>query len=241
MLKLVRVEAKLFLREGASVIFAILFPTVLLLVLGAIPALRTPDPMFGGTRFIDGYAGTLVVITLAFLGLQRVPTTVATYRERGVLRRLSTTPLHPGKLLAAQLLVNLIAAVVAVLLVVAVGRLVFDIGLPHHLVGFTLTVLLGAASLFSFGLVIAALASTAKAAAGWATVAFMLVMFFGGAYLPRFLLPDAVNTVGQYLPPGVAALQDSWVGTAPSPPHLAVMAVIALLAGTVAARTFRWE
>ena len=55
------------------------------------------------------------------------------------------------------------------------------------------------------------------------------------------LLPDALNTVGQYLPPGVVALQDSWTGTAPSPGHLAVMALIALGAGTVAARTFRWE
>jgi ABC-2 type transport system permease protein len=240
-LKVVQVEAKLFVREGATVVFAVLFPTVLLLVLGAIPALRTPAEVFGGQRFVDGYVGTLVVITLAFLGLQRVPTTVATYRERGVLRRLGTTPLHPGKLLAAQLLVNLAAALVSVGLVVAAGRLVFGIALPHHPAGFLLAVLLGAASLFALGLVIAALAPTAKSAAGWSTLAFMLIMFFGGAYLPRFLLPDVLNTVGQYLPPGVAALQDSWTGTAPSPAHLAIMALIALCAGTVAAKTFRWE
>jgi ABC-2 type transport system permease protein len=240
-LKVIQVETKLFLREGAPVVFAVLFPTVLLLVLGAIPALRTPDAVFGGARFIDGYAGTLVVIALGFLALQRLPTAVATYRERGVLRRLGTTPLHPGKLLAAQLLVNLVAALVSVGLTVVTGRLVFGIDLPHHLFGFVLAVLLGAASLFAFGLVIAAHAPTAKSAAGWSALAFGLVMFFGGAYLPRFMLPDAVNAVGQYLPPGVAALQDSWVGTAPSAAHLAIMAVIALGAGTVAARTFRWE
>ncbi|MFD9736807.1 ABC transporter permease [Umezawaea sp. NPDC059074] len=241
MLKVIQVEAKLFLREGASVAFAVLFPTILLLVLGAIPALRTPDPKFGGLRFIDGYAGTLVVITLAFLGLQRLPAAVATYRERGVLRRLGTTPMHPGKLLAAQLLVNLLAAVVSVVLVVGVGKAVFDIALPHSPVGFLAAVLLGAAALFALGLVIAALAPTAKAAAGWATLAFMLIMFFGGAYLPRFLLPDVLNAIGQYLPPGVAALQDSWIGTAPSLLHLVIMTLIALLAGTVAAKTFRWE
>jgi len=240
-LKVIQVEAKLFLREGTSVVFAVLFPTILLLVLGAIPALRTPDPKFGGLRFVDGYAGTLVVITLAFLGLQRLPTTVATYRERGVLRRLGTTPMHPGKLLAAQLLVNLLAAVVSVVLVVGVGKAVFDIALPHSPFGFLAAVLLGAAALFALGLVIAALAPSAKAAAGWATLAFMLIMFFSGAYLPRFLLPDVLNTIGQYLPPGVAALQDSWIGTAPSLLHLAIMTLIALLAGTVAAKTFRWE
>jgi ABC-2 type transport system permease protein len=241
MLKVIQVETKLFLREGGSVVFAVLFPTILLLVLGAIPALRTPDPNFGNLRFVDGYAGTLVVITLAFLGLQRVPTTVATYREKGVLRRLATTPLHPAKLLASQLIVNLVAAVVSVVLVVVVGKVVFDITLPHSPVGFILATLLGATSLFALGLVVAALAPTARAAGGWATVLFMLIMFFGGAYLPRFLLPDVIATIGEYLPPGVGALQEAWVGTAPQPLHLAIMALITLVAGTVAARTFRWE
>ena len=241
MLKVIQVEAKLFLREGATVVFAVLFPTILLLVLGAIPALRTPDPIFGNLRFVDGYAGTLVVITLAFLGLQRVPAAVATYREKGVLRRLATTPLHPAKLLASQLIVNLVAALLSVVLVVAVGKVVFDINLPHSPGGFILATLLGATSLFALGLVVAALAPTARAAGGWATVLFMLIMFFGGAYLPRFLLPDVLNTIGQYLPPGVGALQEAWVGTAPQPLHLAIMALITLVAGTVAARTFRWE
>jgi ABC-2 type transport system permease protein len=240
MLKVIQVETKLFLREGNAVLIAVLFPTILLLVLGAIPALRTPDPIFGNLRFVDGYAGTLVVITLAFLGLQRVPTTVATYREKGVLRRLATTPLHPAKLLVAQLTVNLAAAVVAVVLVVAVGKVVFDINLPHSPGGFILATLLGATSLFALGLVVAALAPTARAAGGWAGVLFMLIMFFGGAYLPRFLLPDVLNTIGQYLPPGVGALQEAWIGTAPQPLHLAIMALITLVAGTVAARTFRW-
>ncbi|PRY40344.1 ABC transporter permease [Umezawaea tangerina] len=241
MLKVIRVEAKLYLREGVMAYFSLLFPTILLLVLGAIPMLRSPDPTFGGLRFIDGYVGTLVVITLGYLGLQRVPTTVATYREKGVLRRLSTTPLHPAKVLTAQLVVNLAAAVTSVVLVVAAGKLVFDIDLPHHPVGFVLATLLGATSLFALGLVIAALAPTARAATGVAGVLFILIMFFGGAYLPRFLLPEAVNTVGRYLPPGVAALQNAWVGTAPEPLHLVIMALITAFAGTVAARTFRWE
>jgi ABC-2 type transport system permease protein len=36
-------------------------------------------------------------------------------------------------------------------------------------------------------------------------------------------------------------MQDAWTGTGPRPLHLAVMAVIAIAAGTVAARAFRWE
>jgi ABC-2 type transport system permease protein len=241
MLKIIRMESLLFLRERSMVVFSVLLPTVLLLVLGAIPALRTPDPLFGGARFIDSYLSSLVVITLAFLGLNKLPTTIATYREKGILRRLSTTPMNPAKLLGAQLVISLVAAVVSIVLLVVVGNVVFDIDLPHNPGALIVVVLLGASSLFALGLVAAALAPTARAASGWATVLFLVVMFFGGVYLPRYLLPDFVKGIGDYLPPGVQALQDAWLGTAPQVSQMAIMALIALVAGTVAAKSFRWE
>ncbi|GAA0209566.1 ABC transporter permease [Saccharothrix mutabilis subsp. mutabilis] len=241
MTKIIAIEWKLFLREPAAAVFGILFPTVLILVLGAVPALRTPDPAFGNQRFVDAYVSTLVVIALAFLCLNKLPSTVATYREKGVLRRYSTTPVHPGKLLAAQLVVNTIAAAISVVLVMVVCRLVFAIDLPHHPLGFFAACLLGTTALSAVGLLIAAWAPTARAANGWATAVFMLVMFFGGAYLPRFLLPDVLVRIGEHLPPGVGALQDAWLGTAPSLVHLGILALTTVVAGTVAARSFRWE
>ena len=70
---------------------------------------------------------------------------------------------------------------------------------------------------------------------------FLVTMFFGGVYLPRFLLPDVVARIGDYTPPGVQALLDAWTGTSPQPLHLAIMAVIAVAAGVGAAKLFRWE
>lgn len=241
MLKIVEIEARLFLRDRLNSLFAVLFPSLLLLVLGAVPILRTPDENFGGQRFIDTYVSALIVFTLAFIGLQRVPTVVAAYREKGVLRRLSTTPMHPARLLAGQMIVNLVAAVVSVLLTIFVGFAVFGIDLPHHPAGLALAVLLGGAGTFGLGLVIAALAPNARAAGGWATAVFMLLMFFGGVYLPRFLLPPVFETISVFLPPGSLAVQEAWLGTAPDWRHLVIMGVISLVAGTVAAKTFRWE
>jgi ABC-2 type transport system permease protein len=241
MLKIIKIESLLFLRERSMVVFSVLFPALLLLVLGAIPALRTPDPVFGGARFIDSYMSSLVVFTLAFLGLNKLPATMATYREKGVLRRLSTTPMSPARLLTAQLVISLGAALLSIVLLIVVGNLVFDIDLPHNPGALIVAVLLGASSLFAIGLVVAALAPTARAAGGWATVLFIAVLFFGGVYLPRHLLPGVLNRIADYLPPGVRTLQDAWLGTAPQLSHLAIMALTALLAGTVAARSFRWE
>ena len=240
-MRIVEVEARLFLRDRLNSLFAVLFPAVLLLLLGAVPALRTPAPEFDGMRFIDTYVSSLVVFTLAFIGLQRVPTVVATYRERGVLRRLSTTPMHPARLLVGQMVVNLCAAILSVLLTIVVGYLVFGVDLPHHPLGLAAAVVLGGAGTFALGLVIAALAPNARAAGGWATAVFLLLMFFGGVYLPRFMLPPVVLTIGSYTPPGVEAVQQAWLGTAPDWRHLAIMGLVSVVAGTVAARTFRWE
>lgn len=240
MLKIIEVEARLFVRDRLNSLFSLLFPSLLLLVLGAVPALRTPAPEFGGLRFIDSYMSSLVVLTLVFIGLQRLPAVVATYREKGVLRRLSTTPMHPARLLLGQLVVNFAAAILSVLLTILVGYVVFGVDLPHHPLGLACAVVLGGAGTFALGLVIAALAPNARAAGGWATVVFMLLMFFGGVYLPRFMLPSVVQAIGSYTPPGVEALQQAWLGSAPDWRHLAIMGLVSLVAGTVAARTFRW-
>lgn len=241
MFRIIEVEARLFVRDRLNSLFSLVFPSLLLLVLGAVPMLRTPAPEFGGLRFIDSYMSSLVVFTLAFIGLQRLPTAVASYREKGVLRRLSTTPMHPARLLVAQLVVNFAATILSVLLTILVGYVVFGVDLPHHPVGLAAAVLLGGAAMFAIGLVIASLAPNGRAAGGWATVVFMLLMFFGGVYLPRYMLPSVVQTIGSYTPPGVEALQQAWLGAAPDWRHLAIMGLVGVVAGTVAARTFRWE
>lgn len=66
--KLTAVEAKLFLRETGMAVLTIAFPTLLLVVLGLIPALRRPDELFGGMRFVDVFMPSLIVLVLALLG-----------------------------------------------------------------------------------------------------------------------------------------------------------------------------
>ena len=70
---------------------------------------------------------------------------------------------------------------------------------------------------------------------------FFAVMFLGGVYLPRTLLPDILVRIGDVTPPGVQGLQDAWLGIAPQPMPLLGMAVLTLVAGVVAVRVFRWE
>ncbi len=130
-LALIRTEAKLLFREPISWLAAIALPSAVLVIFGGLFAGQGPDPGLGGLRFIDVFVPSLVVITVGTLGIQTLPIRLATYREKGVLRRLSTTPAHPMRLLTAQLVTYLATALMALALLIVVARIVYDVPFPH--------------------------------------------------------------------------------------------------------------
>src|SRR6476620_6732128 len=152
------VETKLFFRDTGTWLVSLLLPTLILVALGAISAVRVPSPAFGGHRFIDVFVPSLVVMTLAMLGVNTLPIRLATYREKGVLRRLSTTQVKPATLLIAQLVLNMAVALASLALLLGVGNLAYNVPLPQYMLGFVMAYLLGMSSLFALGLLVAAVA-----------------------------------------------------------------------------------
>ncbi|MEH1031123.1 ABC transporter permease [Micromonospora profundi] len=251
LLKMVKVETKLFLRDSATVIFGVLFPTGLLLGLGAIPTLRESSPETGGLRSIDIWAPTALVFGMVMIAVQHIPVVIATYRERGILRRLSTTPAHPRNVLLAQVIVAFASVVVSAALLIFVAWLVLDIAPPTRPLEFVVAFIVGYTALLGLGMISAAVVRTSSAANQTGTLLFVALMFFGGAFLPRVLMPDLLREVGEFIPPGLQALTAAWsaeageiTATAGGQPfwlQIAIMATVAVIAGAIAAKLFRWE
>ena len=239
--KITAIEAKLMLREPGILLVGLLLPSIVLLAIGVIFAPHEPDPLLGGRRFIDLLAPSMLVITLATLGVNTMPARLVKDRESGVLRRLSTTPVQPSTLVVAQLLVNMAVAIGGTVVLIVAGNLAFQIPVPQDMIGFGVAFLLGMSALFALGLLVAAIAPSAGAATALILPVFVAVMLLGGVYLPRWLLPEILVRIGDVTPPGVQAMVDAWSGTAPQLVPLAIMAAITLAAGTAAARLFRWE
>ncbi|MFC6150208.1 MULTISPECIES: ABC transporter permease [Mumia] len=249
--KMVKIETKLFLRDSATVTFGVLFPTGLLLGLGAIPTLRESSPETGGLRSIDVWAPTALVFGMVMIAVQHVPTVIATYRERGILRRLSTTPAHPRNVLLAQMIVAFASVVVAAALMIFLAWAVLDIAPPERPLEFVVAFVVGYAALLGLGMVTAAMARTSSAANQIGTVMFVALMFFGGAFLPRVLMPDVLREVGEFIPPGLQALTAAWSAEAGEITataggqafwlQIAIMAGVAMITSAIAAKRFRWE
>lgn len=242
------VEGRLALRDPSNFFFAVLFPAVLLAVLGlAMPWGSTPydetDPLLSQINGITGYTPVVLTLAIGTVALSVYPITIATYRGQGVLRRLSTTPLPPSRLLVAQILVNVGALLVAALLTLAVGLLVVDVSAPEDPAVVLLAFLLTATSTFGVGSLIAARAPTAGAATGIGMTAYFVSLFFAGVWLPLPIMPDVVQDIAAWTPLGAGsqALLDGWVGAGLPTQQLLVMAGWTVVLVPLAAKLFRWR
>ncbi len=240
---LLRTELRLFAREPAFLFWVLAAPTVLLVILGSIPSFREPSADLGGLRTIDLYVPIAVLFALITAGLQALPPVLAGYRERGILRRLSTTPVRPGALLAAQLVLNGAAGLGSALLVIAVGRLAFGVALPGNLPGYALALLLATAGSLALGATVCAVSRTQKIAQGIGSAAYFPSMFTSGVWLPVRMMPDTLREIVEFTPLGAAsrALGEAASGAWPAWSALGAMALWTVLLTGAAVRRFRWE
>ncbi|WP_427165870.1 ABC transporter permease [Streptomyces sp. C1-1] len=238
-----RTEVRLFRREPGAVFWILLFPTLLLVILGSIPGFREHQSDLGGLRTIDVYVPVAVLLGLIVGGLQSMPQTLTGYRERGILRRMATTPVRPSALLSAQMVVYGGAALVSALLALVVGRLAFAVRLPKQPLGYLLALLLAVLVALALGSVVSALSRTTKIAGAIGSAVFFPSMFCAGVWLPVQSMPHLMARIVDCTPFGAAAqaLNRAAAGHWPGWGHIGVLAVWILLLTGAAGRWFRWE
>ncbi|SED20573.1 ABC transporter permease [Streptomyces sp. PAN_FS17] len=238
-----RIEARLFAREPGSLFWILAFPPLLLAILGAVPAFREHQDGLGGLRIVDTYVPVTVLVGMIVAGVQAMPVGLTGYREQGILRRMSTTPVRPSTLLSAHMLVHGSAALLSALLALAVGRLAYDVRLPGQPYGYLLALVLAVLLALALGSVISAVSGTVKIAGAVGTAVFFPMLFSAGVWLPVQAMPDLMADIVGFTPFGAAAqaLNAAMAGDWPGWSHLAVMAVWTVALSTAAARFFRWE
>ena len=240
--KLTLTELKLLVRTPAVLFWGIGFPVVGLIVLGLIPGTGQPVKAFGGASVLQTYLPIIILFMLVMTGVQFLPTTLVGYRERGVLRRMFTTPVTPRALLTAQLilLLGVQIATAAVIVILATGAFNASIGQP---LAFLVAFLLMAAAASTLGLLVAAVTLTSKAASAVGGVLFFVLLFFSGLWLPRAEMPGPLRGVSDALPvgAGVQAIQDAAAGHWASGLYFGVLVAWVIVCGVLAVRLFRWE
>jgi ABC-2 type transport system permease protein len=239
---LLKVQAKLSLREPHALGVGVGLPAILLIVFGFISRNVPGDVGGTGLTVIDLYIPVIMVIS--FIGIAiSLPNTLVRDREIGWLRRISTTPVHPSQLLGAQLILNLVFAALAIVIAIVGGTVVFGAPLTVDIPFFILSVVLAIAEIFALGLVVVALVSTQAAASVVAGVLFFALMFLSGLWVQPDVVSGPLQVILLYSPSGAAvrALLYSVFGESPPVTILVALVGYTLVFAFVAVRYFRWE
>lgn len=241
---LTRIQAKVFAREPLSVFFGLVFPALILIVIGSVfPDASERSAELGGRSLVEVYAPVSIALGIATVALTILPGALGADREKGILRRLSTTPAHPSTLVAAHLLVQFVVVTIAAVAAILLGMLVFDLAFPGNPGWFLVSYVLGAGCLLGVGVLIGAVVPTAGSGQAFGMLVYFPLLFFAGVYVPLEVMPEGLRTVSSYTPSGAAvqALSASWAGDMPEASGLIAMAVFLLVAGSLATWLFRWD
>jgi ABC-2 type transport system permease protein len=233
-----RVEVLLQLRRGENLIVTLAVPLGILVFFAKVDTTIPSDFAQPVDFLVPG------VLALAVMAAAMVSLGIATGFERryGVLKRLGSTPLSRGGLLAAKtatvLLFELVEAVLIVVTGIALGWSPPGDGLVPALA----LLLIGTIAFAGIGLLMAGtLRAEANLAA--ANALFLLLLFLGGMAYPLDKLPGALQAIAKLLP--AAALSDtvrSVLSTQPFPTgQFVVLVAWAVAAPLAAAPWFRWE
>ncbi|MDV6229047.1 ABC transporter permease [Rhodococcus cercidiphylli] len=239
---LVRAEMRMVTRDTAGLIVPIALPVLVLVMNGSGTSAEIvgPGTITAFDRFVLPLALTMII---AVVGIVNMPSFLALYRKSGVLKRLSTTPIRPTQVLAAQVITSVVQATLGIGIALSTAALLFGITPPHNPILVATVLVLGAAAMYSLGIVVAAIAPTANSAVAIGLTLFLVLGAVGGLFGPVADLPGPVAAIGEVLPFGatVSALGSAWAGT-PVDIGGPIGLVVAVIAGTACAiRLFRWS
>jgi ABC-2 type transport system permease protein len=240
-----RVELLLLTRDPTTLVFTLALPVVNVVVLGGVFG-DQPDPSGAVFRGVGGstyYTPAYLALVAASIGLVAIPTQLAGYRERGVLRRVRASGLPVSAILAAQAVVGFVLAAAGATIVVAFSFLSNAPRPPDDVGGVVVAFAVATVALTALGLLLGAVMPSGRAAQGAGVLMWFVVLILGGAGPPPEVLPGAMGTVGSFTPlrPAVVAIQDPWFAGGWNGGALAVLVAIALASWVVAAARLRRE
>ncbi len=221
--RMARTELRLASREPLVLSFVFAFPVVLVLILGGV--FGEGDTAFEGAIPSDYYAAAYVAVATGAIGLIMLPTQIASYRERGVLRRFRAAGVAGWMFPTAISIVSLVMTAVAAVLVVATAAVSYGVPGVEFPAKTVLYGGLGAVAFVSFGTLLGWLMPSARSAQGIGLTLFIPSFLLGGGGPPPEVLSSTMATVARWLPLThvLRALQEPWLDIGDGDDHAIVL------------------
>jgi ABC-2 type transport system permease protein len=217
------------------------------------PSLFTaqPEPLSPGPdekkkmRTIDFLLPGILAMTIMQLGLfTAIP--IINMREKGILKRFRATPLPRETLVASQVSVRLVVALLQTAVIILVGALLYKFQVAGSWPMLLALVLGGTLTFISIGAVLSAWAKTQESGISMVQLVNFPMMFLSGIFFPLTFMPEGLRPVINALPSTHLAdlLRHAMLA---SPPSFSLGTSVAILGAWlvgalfVASRVFKWE
>jgi ABC-2 type transport system permease protein len=155
-------------------------------------AVRTLHPI---DYYVPGYIGAFIM-TNGIIGLTNIATE---FKRRGILKRLSATPLSRFEWIAGNILSQTLFAVTLTALMILVGMLVFNVSVVIDVYSAAL-IFVGAILFSGIGMLLAGLVKDQEAANGIGNAVAFPMMFLSGSFWPVDIMPPFMQSIARVLP-----------------------------------------
>ncbi len=241
-----RFDQRVFWRNPASVFFTIMLPIIFLLIFATIFGNDEIEGL-GGIKTTTYYVPAILTLAVVSATMQSLAISLTVDREHGILKRGRGTPMPRWVFFAGRIGNAIVTSLLMLVLVSAIGRILYDVEVPwDKLPAVLVTLVIGAAAFCCLGIALTAAIPSEDAAAPISNVAVLPLYFLSGVFIPESEIPDGVLSFADHFPirPFFEAFLASWdptvAGSGIEWHDLAFVAGWGVVGLALAIRFFRW-
>ena len=195
-------------------------------------------------RFIEFFVPGIIAMSVMTSSLSGAVNVNAELRQKGVIRKLSTTPITRTDWILSNIVYQFILAVISTMAILVVSYAVFSVRLQIN-AWLVVFIVLEVFAFGGLGMILTRVANEAESATAAANFIMFPMMFLSGSFFPLELMPGFLQTIARILPlyyvneglrasmvfvDNTAALRDS-----------AMIGVFAIVVFVLGINTTKWE
>lgn len=167
-------------------------------------------------------------------------------KKMGILRRLSTTPLKVWQYFLSTMIGQAVIGLLALSVMFIVAILVFHLKIVGNWLELGIFLVMGITMILGIGLALGGWAKNERQAAPLSNIIVFPMMFLSGTFFPRFLMPEWLQTVSNFLPltpviEGIRLIATEGKHLWEITPQVGLIMIWAVVIYIIAFRVFRWE
>jgi ABC-2 type transport system permease protein len=168
---------------------------------GALPFIRSAETSIHTKkyRFIEFFVPGIIAMSVMTSSLSGAVNVNAQLRQKGVIRKLSTTPITRTDWILSNVLYQFILAVMSTIAILLVSYAVFHLSLQIN-AWLPVFIVLEVFAFAGIGMILTRVAKEAESAVAAANVIMFPMMFLSGSFFPLEMMPGFLQTFARILP-----------------------------------------